>query len=90
MFVILVWEVKLRCFILSFQSPQSRVRGEKAISLGGAVCEVPTDYSKRPHVFRLNLPNGGQYLLQCKSNVSITLFITWVTSRPTVLSLIDC
>jgi len=49
-------------------APQSRVRGEKAIPLGGAVCEVPTDYSKRPHVFRLNLPNGGQYLLQCKSD----------------------
>ena len=46
------------------------VRGEKPIKLEGVVCEVPTDYSKRPHVFRLNLPNGGQYLLQCKSDVS--------------------
>ncbi|XP_067941733.1 spectrin beta chain-like isoform X2 [Watersipora subatra] len=48
--------------------PQTLVRGERPIKLEGAVCEVPTDYSKRPHVFRLNLPNGGQYLLQCKSD----------------------
>lgn len=54
-----------------FQEPQSLVRGEKPVNLDGAVCEVPTDYSKRPHVFRLNLANGGQYLLQCKSDVSM-------------------
>ena len=57
--------------MVSLQEPQTLVRGEKPLQLDGATCELPSDYSKRPHVFRLRLSSGGQYLIQCKTAVSV-------------------
>jgi spectrin beta len=40
------------------------------MSLEGAKAAVASDYNKRPHVFRLKLSNGGDYLFHCKDDVS--------------------
>lgn len=52
------------------QDPKSYYRNEQPVDLSGAAASVATDYVKRPHVFRLKLPNGGDYLFQCRDDVS--------------------
>jgi spectrin beta len=46
--------------------PKSYYRHEQPIDLEGASAAVATDYVKRPHVFRIKLANGGDFLFQCK------------------------
>ncbi|KAH9489100.1 hypothetical protein Btru_057665 [Bulinus truncatus] len=46
--------------------PNNRVHHEQALDLTGAVCQVASDYVKRPHVLRLKLADGAEYLFQAK------------------------
>ena len=55
------------------QDPAATIRHEAPIDLNGASAFVATDYVKKPHVFRLKLGNGGDYLFQCKDEVKRTL-----------------
>lgn len=52
------------------QDADKYLRNERPIELSQAVAEVPTDYTKKKHVFRLKLPDGGEYLFEAPSAVS--------------------
>jgi len=45
-------------------SPDSLYRGEPPMELLGGEAEVATDYTKKKHVFRLKVTNGGECLFQ--------------------------
>merc|ERR1719277_1545372 len=42
--------------------PEDTFRGELPVDLAGAEATIATDYTKKKHVFRLKLENGGDYL----------------------------
>ncbi|KAG0433099.1 hypothetical protein HPB47_020250 [Ixodes persulcatus] len=46
------------------QEPESHYRNEPPIDLRTATAEVAADYTKKKHVFRLKLSNGGEFLFQ--------------------------
>lgn len=50
-------------------------RHEGPIDLNGASAFVATDYVKKPHVFRLKLANGGDFLFQCKDEAEMNSWI---------------
>ena len=55
---------------LSFsQEPNVRIRHEPALDLAGGECQPAADYTKRPHVFRLKLAVGAEYLFMAKDQV---------------------
>lgn len=45
-------------------APDVTYRGEQTIDVVGGKAEVASDYTKKKHVFRLRLANGGDYLFQ--------------------------
>merc|ERR1711899_78423 len=45
-------------------SPDNLYRGEPPMELQGGLAEVASDYTKKKHVFRLKLANGGECLFQ--------------------------
>ncbi len=47
----------------------------ESLSLAGAVAEVAVDYTKREHVFRLKLNNGGQYLFLAKDDQEMHVWL---------------
>lgn len=55
--------------------PSNYHRHEPPLELEGASATVATDYNKRPHVFRLKLPNGADYLFQAKDNDEMNAWI---------------
>ncbi|KAL5008468.1 hypothetical protein ScPMuIL_014049 [Solemya velum] len=57
------------------QDPHTRVHHETPIDLTGGTCERATDYTKRPHVFRLKITNGGEYLFQAKDESEMDFWI---------------
>ena len=61
--------------LVLFQDPKTLYHNESPTDLDGSSAVVATDYTKRPHVFRLKLANGGEYLYQCKDDVSDTLLV---------------
>ena len=52
------------------QEPKTFFHHEQPIDVTASSASVATDYVKRPHVFRLKLATGGDYLFQCKDDVS--------------------
>merc|ERR1719309_1673475 len=63
-------------------APDQTFRGEGPVELveqSGEVCtaEVASDYHKKKHVFRLRLPNGGDYLFHARDDDEMN---TWVSS----------
>lgn len=62
------------------QDPGSLIHHEQPINLSGAACSRATDYTKRPHVFRLKLTNGGEYLFHAKDDGEMDLWIQKVNS----------
>jgi len=54
---------------------RSFFHNEQPIELEGASAAKASDYQKRPHVFRLKLANGGDYLYQCKDDDEMN---TWI------------
>lgn len=55
--------------------PNTRIHHEPPMELVGATCDVATDYTKRPHVFRVRLVTGSEYLFQAKDSVERDLWI---------------
>ena len=81
-FMIIMWQVQLfeaKPYTVGWnlgltapfyhQDPNTRIHHEAAMDLQGASCEVASDYSKRPFVFRLKLQTGSEYLFQAKDAV---------------------
>lgn len=48
----------------------------ESLSLSGASVEVARDYTKKEHVFRLKLGNGGQYLFRAKDDQEMNNWIS--------------
>jgi len=61
--------------------PTSRFRGEQPVNLTGASCGAAKDYKKRPHVLQLKLSNGGEFLLQCKDDDEMNLWMTKINAN---------
>ena len=61
------------------QDPENRVHHEPPIVLSRAVCNRATDYTKRPFVLRVHLPNGGEYLFQAKDELEMEHWIQMVS-----------
>ncbi|XP_055939314.1 spectrin beta chain-like isoform X2 [Argiope bruennichi] len=57
------------------QEPENYYRNEVPIDLRGATAQVPSDYTKRKHVFRLKLSNGAEYLFQAKDDDEMNLWL---------------
>ncbi|XP_071163392.1 spectrin beta chain-like isoform X22 [Mytilus edulis] len=61
------------------QDPENRVHHESAIVLNDATCNRAMDYTKRPFVLRVHLPNGGEYLFQAKDEVEMEQWIQMIS-----------
>ena len=48
--------------------PEETWRGETAVDLINGTAEIAADYTKKKHVFRLRLANGGDYLFQANDD----------------------
>jgi spectrin beta len=48
--------------------PTAYFRHEQPVDLDGATTTAATDYTKRPHVFRVKLLTGSEYLFQCRND----------------------
>merc|ERR1719175_221583 len=62
-------------------TPDVTFRGEAAVELEGAEATVASDYTKKKHVFRLRLPNGGDYLFHCLDDDEMNMWINAINSR---------
>jgi len=62
-------------------APEATYRSESAVDLLGGEAEVAADYTKKKHVFRLKLANGGDYLFQCTDEEEMNMWISAVNSR---------
>merc|ERR1711976_246989 len=58
-------------------SPDNMYRGESPMELQGGTAEVASDYTKKRHVFRLKLSNGGESLFQASDDDEMS---QWVES----------
>merc|ERR1719234_1462950 len=55
--------------------PDDTYRGELPVDLTNAEATVATDYTKKKHVFRLKLENGGDYLFQASDDEQMSLWV---------------
>merc|ERR1719351_205192 len=55
--------------------PEDTFRGELPVDLAGAEATIATDYTKKKHVFRLKLDNGGDYLFQALDDERMNLWV---------------
>merc|ERR1712083_1197209 len=55
--------------------PEETFRSETPVDLIGGVAEVAADYTKKKHVFRLKLQNGGDYLFQAVDDEQMNLWV---------------
>merc|ERR1719394_1002176 len=55
--------------------PEDTFRGELPVDLAGAEATIATDYTKKKHVFRLKLENGGDYLFQALDDEQMNLWV---------------
>ena len=49
-------------------TPGIYLKNEAPIDLRGGTCQIPEDYTKKKHVFRLKLAGGAEYLFQAKDD----------------------
>ncbi|XP_065292729.1 spectrin beta chain isoform X2 [Dermacentor albipictus] len=57
------------------QEPEGHYRGEAPVDLRTATAERATDYTKKKHVFRLKLSNGGEFLFQAKDEEELSQWL---------------
>merc|ERR1719510_987365 len=57
-------------------SPDNYYRGEIPIDIVGGIAEVAADYTKKKHVFRLKLSNGGECLFQAVDDSEMTQWVS--------------
>uniref|UniRef100_A0A2M4DIY4 Putative beta chain spectrin n=1 Tax=Anopheles darlingi TaxID=43151 RepID=A0A2M4DIY4_ANODA len=55
--------------------PEQTFRGEPPLDLKGAQIEIAVDYTKKKHVFRIKLSNGGEFLLQCHDDAEMNQWL---------------
>merc|ERR1712242_572951 len=55
--------------------PDDTFRAELPVDLSNAEATVATDYTKKKHVFRLKLENGGDYLFQASDDDQMSLWV---------------
>ena len=63
--------------------PKSYPKGASPLDLSGASVQRATDYTKRPHVIRLRLATGGEFLFQARDEDDAQ---TWLARFGTVCS----
>lgn len=56
-------------------TPQVYYRNENPINIRNAAAEKASDYTKKRHVFRLKLSNGGEYLFQTKDDEEMSVWV---------------
>merc|ERR1712001_804169 len=56
-------------------SPDHLYRGESAMELQNGTAEIATDYTKKRHVFRLKLSNGGESLFQASDDDEMSQWV---------------
>merc|ERR1711983_392388 len=61
-------------------SPDSLYRGEPPMELLGGEAEVATDYTKKKHVFRLKVTNGGECLFQASDDEEMSQWVGAINS----------
>merc|ERR1711971_10242 len=59
-------------------APDQTFRGESPVELEGANANVADDYTKKKHVFRLRLANGGDYLFQAHDDDEMTQWVNCI------------
>merc|ERR1712106_1243019 len=55
--------------------PEETFRSELPVDLIGGTAEVAADYTKKKHVFRLRLANGGDYLFQAQDDDQMNVWV---------------
>jgi spectrin beta len=66
---------------LEFYKDQKHFKNNKfieSVSLTNGVAEAAVDYTKKEHVLRVKLNNGGQYLFRAKDAAEMSLWISKV------------
>merc|ERR1711892_637794 len=61
--------------------PEETFRGELPVDLIGGTAEVAADYTKKKHVFRLRLANGGDYLLQAQDDDQMNVWVGGINQQ---------
>jgi len=59
-------------------APDQTFRGEGPVELEGANSEIAADYTKKKHVFRLRLMNGGDYLFQAHDDEEMSQWVNCI------------
>merc|ERR1712200_106429 len=62
-------------------TPDVTFRGESPIEIVGSEAEVAEDYTKKKHVFRLRLSNGGDYLFHCIDDEEMGMWISNINNK---------
>lgn len=71
---VVVYGNTLTCY--KDKKKQDRIHHDPILSLASANCGKATDYTKRPHVFRIKLATGGEFLFQAKDEAEME---TWIS-----------
>merc|ERR1719357_751616 len=61
--------------------PEETFRSELPVDLIGGTAEVAADYTKKKHVFRLRLANGGDYLFQAQDEEQLNLWVNGINQQ---------
>lgn len=61
-------------------SPDSLYRGEPPMELLGGKAEIATDYTKKKHVFRLKLANGGECLFHASDDEEMSQWVNAINA----------
>eukprot|EP00095_Tigriopus_kingsejongensis_P000631 maker-scaffold275_size226830-snap-gene-1.25 protein:Tk00631 transcript:maker-scaffold275_size226830-snap-gene-1.25-mRNA-1 annotation:"spectrin beta chain" len=56
-------------------APGVTYKGEPPVEISGSTAEVANDYTKKKHVFRLKLNNGGMYLFQAQNDEEMNQWV---------------
>jgi spectrin beta len=64
--------------------PEETFRSELPVDLIGGTAEVAADYTKKKHVFRLRLANGGDYLFQAQDDEQMNLWVNSINQQAQV------
>jgi len=61
-------------------SPDNLYRGEPPMELQNGTAEIATDYTKKRHVFRLKLSNGGESLFQASDDDEMSQWVNVINT----------
>merc|ERR1712106_692126 len=61
--------------------PEETFRSELPVDLIGGTAEVAADYTKKKHVFRLRLANGGDYLFQAQDDDQMNVWVGGINQQ---------